>query len=241
MKITLRGILALVLVAGVGLIAWSLAPLFTPPQPLLMPEVTSTPVASPVSTPDPSVQPTPALTPQPAVTPDSPVALPDPTGSPIRVTVKAVDGTPLVRTVLQPVKLRPDNRLVPPPGVGTWYAEPGWPLPGAASRYRSIVSGHVSGGGKPDVFYGLTLLDQHGGQGTVTVSYDSGEAAVFRIISVTDVGKTDVTTAPGYDWVWESPSGDEEQVLSLFTCDPTAPRVGGSSTDNIVVQAVRTA
>jgi hypothetical protein len=61
----------------------------------------------------------------------------------------------------------------------------------------------------------------------------------FAFVADINVGKLSVVQDPRFDWVWESPKGAPSRVVSLFTCNPDAPHVKGSSTRNIVVQATR--
>ncbi len=209
------------LVVGLVLVVWA----FMPQQlvPPMLPDDDSTP---PASFSPATVPPTPTAT-----------ALRNPKGNPVKVTIVSKTKGTLARTRLEATYLRPDGRLVPDPGTASWLAGKGWPKPGTLSRYNSIVAGHVSGGGKPDVFY--RLPDVRRGD-TVYIDYDSGDRVVVEVtINPVNVGKTTVTSDPKYDWVWESPGGKRgktRRVVTLFTCNPESEHVGGHSVDNWVTQ-----
>jgi hypothetical protein len=161
----------------------------------------------------------------------------DPVGEPIQVEVVARSGKLLVSAPLSASMPRADEEFVPPRGEANWWAAPGWPRPGVKSAYRSVIAGHVSAYGEPDVFHGL--LEAREGD-TVRVLYDSDTVVTFVVDKANiDVGKLSVVQDPRFDWVWESPKGTPSRVVSLFTCNPDAPHVKGSSTRNIVVQATR--
>jgi hypothetical protein len=161
----------------------------------------------------------------------------DPVGEPIQVEVVARSGKLLVSAPLSASTPRADEEFVPPRGEANWWAAPGWPRPGVKSAYRSVIAGHVSAYGEPDVFHGL--LEAREGD-TVRVLYDSDTVVTFVVDKANiDVGKLSVVQDPRFDWVWESPKGTPSRVVSLFTCNPDAPHVKGSSTRNIVVQATR--
>ena len=128
--------------------------------------------------------------------------------------------------------MQSDGRLVPPSGMAGWLADDGWPKPGLQSLYRSIVAGHVSGGGNPDVFYDLPKVRKGD---TATVTFSSGDVAVIEItVDPMNVGKDDVTTKAKYDWVWEGKKPG--RVVSFFTCNLAAEHIGGHSVENWVTQ-----
>lgn len=213
----------IVLLAAIGsaLIGWAIVVPATPEPPLL-------PDDEPVQTVTPSVAPsdTPSATPTPE--------LRNPRGNPKKITVISQSKGTLIRAKMQDIYVRPDGRLVPPPGVAGWLADKGWPKPGVLSRYNSIVAGHVSGGGKPDVFY--RLPDVRKGD-RVVIEYDSGDRVIITITkNPVNVGKTTVTSAPKYDWVWETKDGTEQRLVSFFTCNPASEHINGHSVDNWVTQ-----
>lgn len=244
-----RVLIALVALAGFGLIVWGLTSPHVEPK-LTMPDISATPAlatpspvtATPTATPTPSpVAPsaTPSTSPSvtSAPTPSATMRqMADPTGKPSQIVVKsAKTGELLVSTRLVGVAVKGGARWSPVAGRAEWLTS--YAKPGVLSPYNAIVAGHVSGGGKPDVFYGLTKA----GQGdVVTIKYDNDQVATFVINRVEDPGKGDVINDPQYDWVWGVPGSKPTRTLSLFTCDPTAPYVNGHSLRNIVVQAVRT-
>ena len=247
---------------GAWMIAWGAAPHIPTPT-LTLPDITATgqPVSTVSATPTPTPSapvaptPTPASTivaptgtpvPAPSVTaaPTAPATkqpMADPVGNPVQVVVKsAKTGELLVSTGLVGVNIADGARWSPAAGRAEWLTS--YAKPGELSQYRSIVAAHVSGGGKPGVFYGL-IKAQPGD--TVQVAYGrSGhitQVVTFVITRVEDPGKGDVIHDSQYDWVWNAAPGEpKDRVVSLFTCDPTAPRVDGHSVRNIVVQAVRT-
>lgn len=205
------------------------------PPPMLPPiTVTASPTASAAPTATKSAKPTKPTT---TATTTSSVVMVDPVGEPIQVEVVARSGKLLVSAPLSASTPRADEEFVPPRGEANWWAAPGWPRPGVKSAYRSVIAGHVSAYGEPDVFHGL--LEAREGD-TVRVLYDSDTVVTFVVDKANiDVGKLSVVQDPRFDWVWESPKGTPSRVVSLFTCNPDAPHVKGSSTRNIVVQATR--
>lgn len=206
------------------------------PPPMLPPiTVTASPTASAAPTATKSAKPTKPTT--TATTTTSSVVMVDPVGEPIQVEVVARSGKLLVSAPLSASTPRADEEFVPPRGEANWWAAPGWPRPGVKSAHRSVIAGHVSAYGEPDVFHGL--LEAREGD-TVRVLYDSDTVVTFVVDKANiDVGKLSVVQDPRFDWVWDSPKGTPSRVVSLFTCNPDAPHVKGSSTRNIVVQATR--
>lgn len=204
------------------------------PPPMLPPiTVTASPTSSAAPTATKSAKP--AKPTKPTTT--SSAVMVDPVGEPIQVEVVARSGKLLVSAPLSASTPRADEEFVPPRGEANWWAAPGWPRPGVKSAYRSVIAGHVSAYGEPDVFHGL--LEAREGD-TVRVLYDSDTVVTFVVDKANvDVGKLSVVQDPRFDWVWDSPKGTPSRVVSLFTCNPDAPHVKGSSTRNIVVQATR--
>ena len=223
------------LIVGLVFIVQGITPHLEPN--ITMPDdapVTSTMPTTTVAPPAPSpTVTTTTATPTPTATP----SMADPQGNPKQIVIRAAGtNTLLVSTALVGVTVPQATRWSPQNGRAEWLAD--FPRPGTLARFHGIVAGHVSGGGKPGVFYGLTKV-QVGD--TVKITYDSGDVVMFTVATVTDVGKTDVTTDPSYDWVWNVAANEPaNRLVSIFTCDPTAPHVNGHSVSNIVVQATRT-
>lgn len=166
---------------------------------------------------------------------EPPPLLVDPRGEPVRIVITSASLGVLADASVVDARLAQDGRLIPPAGRVGWLADTGWPRPGVQSRYRSIMTGHVSANGLPDVF--SRLADAQVGD-KVEIEYDSGEV-VYLVIAVApiSVGKTTVTSDHGFDWVWESPNKQAERIVSLFTCNPNSEHTEGHSVDNWVAQA----
>lgn len=189
--------------------------------------------------------PTPAVV-TPSVTPTPTPAIPaNPRGNPLWVTVEHPGEQPYVSTSIVPNRLQLNEKLVPPSRKAGWYAEPQWPKPGELSALRSVLVGHATcGSGCHDVFYNLKQVRIGD---IVRVKYDSGDVAVFRVytdwaskdkdefvIPIREDGtRTDVYPA------WFSPTGAEEQVVTLATCDTASGYTAGYSNNNGYTQAVR--
>lgn len=226
-RIIARLLAVIFAVAAIVVLCSSGEPDSSPPP--MLPPITVT--ASPTS----SAAPTATKSAKPTTT--SSVVMLDPVGEPIQVEVVARSGKLLVSAPLSASTPRADEEFVPPRGEANWWAAPGWPRPGVKSAHRSVIAGHVSAYGEPDVFHGL--LEAREGD-TVRVLYDSDTVVTFVVDKANiDVGKLSVVQDPRFDWVWDSPKGTPSRVVSLFTCNPDAPHVKGSSTRNIVVQATR--
>lgn len=223
----------LLALVGTGLIVYGLVVPVTPEPPLLPEEPTAVQM-----TPSPS---TTSSVVTPSSTPSStPVAegIRNPRGKPVKVTVTSAKHGLLIRSKVQAIRTRSDGRLVPSAGVAGWFADPGWPKPGVLSRYNSIVAGHVSGGGKPDVFY---LLSKARKGDKVVIDYDSEDRVIIKVTNnPVNVGKDVVTSDSKYDWVWESKEGMERRIVSFFTCNAESEKVFSDgawhSVDNWVVQ-----
>lgn len=153
----------------------------------------------------------------------------EPAGSPARVQVHSAAGKSLVDTTLQGARLDGDGILAPPHGVAGWYSEPGWAKPGWPGA--SIVAGHVRRGQTPDVFWNIP---QAVPGDIVTVTYDSGQHAQFRVTRSEAMHKTEV---PQDDSIWDHASPTPK--LALITCDPATPlRSDGHLEGNWVLWAV---
>lgn len=219
----------LLALVGIGLIVYGLVVPGTPEPPFLAEKPTT---ASPSTS--PSVV-TSSATPSSTSVAEK---IRNPRGKPVKVTVTSAKHGLLIRSKVQAIRTRSDGRLVPPAGVAGWFADPGWPKPGVLSRYNSIVAGHVSGGGKPDVFY---LLSKARKGDKAVIDYESGDRVTIMITSnPVNVGKDVVTSDSKYDWVWESEEGVERRIVSFFTCNAESEKVFSDgawhSVDNWVVQ-----
>lgn len=254
MKKTLKRVLLALAAVGVGLIVWGLltphlAPKLTmpdlpataTPSPVVPTVITPTVTAAPVT---PSVLPGSPVPTRVAASPTAPppaetahAAMADPRGNPTQITIKSVaTGKLLVSTAMAGVMVNAGDRWSPKGGRAEWLTS--FPKPGTLSRFHGIIAGHVSGGGEPDVFYGLTAVRVGD---TIKIAYDSGQVLIFTVSKVEDAGKSDVVSDPQYDWIWNvAASEPADRVISIFTCDPDAPHVNGHSLNNIVAQAVRT-
>lgn len=208
---------------GLGLIVWALVVPVTLAPPLLPDDEPSSEVTVVPSGPASS-----------APTPTVSAEIRNPRGNPVKITITSAAKGVLVRAKVRAIYIQPDGRLVPPPGVVGWMADTGWPKPGVLSRYNSIVAGHISGGGQPDVFY--RLPDVRKGD-EVVIKYDSEDRVVIRITkNPVNIGKSAVTSDPKYDWVWQNPNDKGRRVISFFTCNAESEHIGGHSVDNWVTQ-----
>lgn len=217
------------LIIGIGFIVWALVvPVI--PEPPILPDDEPSPTVVLSTTPGPT--PTPAS--GSATTTPVSEAIQNPRGKPVKIKVVSAKDGVIIHARLVATRLRSDGRLVPPAGEASWLADEGWPKPGVLSRYNSIVAGHVSGGGKPDVFYELSKA-RKGDE--VIITYDSGDRVIVKITkNPVNVGKKAVADSPKYDWVWESIDGEKHRIVTLFTCNPESEHVGGHSVDNWVTQ-----
>ncbi len=213
---------AIAVMCGIVLLGWALM-LPAVPEPPMLPDDEPSAQALPSSTSTESAKPSASPTKS---------ELANPRGNPVRVTITSANGKRLISARMQPIHTQPDGRLVPPGGIAGWLADSSWPKPGVLSRYRSIVAGHVSGGGKPDIFYNLPQIRKGD---TAVITYDSGDRVIARITnSPVNVGKDDVSSDPKYDWVWEGKK--KARVVSFFTCNVDAAHVNGHSVENWVTQ-----
>lgn len=164
-----------------------------------------------------------------------PGPLVDPRGEPVRVVLTSATRGVLADASVVGAHTDADGRLSPPAGRAGWLADTGWPRPGVESRYRSILTGHVSANGRDDTF---ARLSESAIGDRVEITYDSGD--IVRLVIAVDpvsVGKTTVTSDPGFDWVWENPGAHPARVVSLVTCNPASEHIAGHSVDNWVTQA----
>lgn len=118
-------------------------------------------------------------------------------------------------------------------GMAEWLSDAGRPAPGALHRsLRSVVTGHVRYGGKPDVFW--RLREVRSGD-LVFVSYPR-DTAVFRIVeSPRGFSKSEMVRQDAY---WDVTRPGRE--LTLITCDQTSvKRPDGHLSDNLAVRATR--
>lgn len=150
-----------------------------------------------------------------------------PRGAPTRVVVRAASGSTIISQSLRPLYLN-KGALNPPGGVAGWYAENPWPKPGFPGA--SILAGHVTHAGAPDVFYRLSSA-RVGDR--ITVSYSSGDQVAFR---VTKSGPKDKRAAQYDGSIWDL--HNPKPLLRLITCDLDTPtRSDGHRTGNWVVWA----
>jgi LPXTG-site transpeptidase (sortase) family protein len=150
-----------------------------------------------------------------------------PSGDPARVVVTSSSGRELVNAGLQATYLDSKGVLAPPPGIAGWYAEQGWPKPGAPGA--SILVGHINYRGGPDVFWNLTSAKPGD---VVTVTYGSGKTVKFQVTKSRAVSKKAVPKDTSI-WDWQNP----QPLLRLITCDPETPLQGGHYEGNWVVWA----
>lgn len=181
-----------------------------------------------------SARPTPRTSPQ-STAPSPTAAAPRlsstaaPEGSPVHVRVASAAGRDLVEAPLQPAYLNRDQALEPVAGRAGWYAEAGWPRPGFPGS--SIVVGHVSWNGVPDVFWNLPRV-RPGDR--VTVDYSSGDRVRFVVTRSAALSKKAV---PQDHSIWQP--GARQPEIRLITCDPATPVVGGHFVGNWVVWGAR--
>lgn len=150
-----------------------------------------------------------------------------PAGDPVSVRVVSRSGTSLVDASLEPAHLDAAQVLAPDPGSAGWYAEAGWPRPGFPGS--SVLVGHVSWNGTPDVFWELPRArpGDH-----VVVRYSSGDRVRFTVTRSAGLSKEAV---PHDRSIWQADAREPE--LRLITCDPATPVVGGHFEGNWVVWA----
>lgn len=121
----------------------------------------------------------------------------------------------------------------PSRGQAEWLAVENAPLPGSRSSVPAMITGHVRYSGEPDVFWRL-------GEVTpgclVEVTYDSGDRAVFEIVTFPE--SIDKSQFPSNDEYWTLP--EPGRALTVVTCDKQADlRSDGHLSNNIAVRAVR--
>jgi hypothetical protein len=150
-----------------------------------------------------------------------------PAGDPVRVRVVSRSGAELVDATLDLAHLDTAQVLAPDPGSAGWYAEAGWPRPGFPGS--SVLVGHVSWNGTPDVFWELPRVrpGDH-----VVVGYSSGDRVRFTVTRSAGESKQAV---PRDRSIWQADATEPE--LRLITCDPATPVVGGHFEGNWVVWA----
>ncbi len=232
-NLRLSVIIALIaMVMSVGLIWLSGIGRYTPAKVPATPQATSASVA-----PQPTSTWIHTNTPMPSST-STPAVMKDPVGTPVRMRIARgkeiivdFDKDPMV-----PTYLKSDNSLEPRNERVGWYAEPGWPLPGVLSEYRSVIVGHVTNRGEPDVFFNLPRVKS----GDVIELHYPRQVLHFRVDQSFEVPKKDTQRE---DRVWES-SGKAERVISVITCDPasetyTSGPYRNRLSGNWVVQATR--
>lgn len=121
--------------------------------------------------------------------------------------------------------LEPDGSLEVPSGAfpAGWYT--GAPTPGELGP--AVLAGHVDYGGRAGVFARLSRAEPGA---EVEVTRQDGVVAVFRVIRVSRVSKSQFPTAEVY--------GDLDHAgLRLITCGGAFSRSARSYRDNIVVYA----
>jgi hypothetical protein len=152
--------------------------------------------------------------------PDEPAApvAPLPQGAPANVRIPALG----VDAALVPLGLEADGSMqMPDFGLAGWYAEgprPGHPGP-------AVVAAHVDSWAGPDVFYRLRELSPGD---EVVVSYDTGDEAVFEVVSSERLPKEEL---PG-DRIWPVTA---DPLLTLITCGGDFDRSIRSYRDNVIV------
>lgn len=138
------------------------------------------------------------------------------------VSVHAPDAN--IDTTLIPVGLDEDGAMeLPDPGTGAWYElgpRPGEPGP-------AVVIGHVDSDAGPDVFYGLSSLDEGD---VVTVADAKDEQYEFEVESIEVVEKD----ALPYERIWTDSS---EPLLRLITCGGNYDAANGGYQHNVVAYA----
>lgn len=141
-------------------------------------------------------------------------------------------GKQILSARIEPVDA-PGGVLNPPAAVVGWYAAPGWPVPGTQSRQHSILAGHVTWKGRPDVF--ARLGEARIGD-LVLVTDSAGTVRRFVVVRGPVAIPKQQIAAAANAWVWSSDRWSN--TLSLITCDPgSGVRTDGHLTGNIVVQA----
>lgn len=152
-----------------------------------------------------------------------------PAGLPTRVVVIARSGRKLVDAPVVPVELDRTGVLAPPAGDAGWYAEPGWPVPGASGT--AIVAGHANTVDGPDTFWHLPK-SRPGDR--IVIGYPSGRTVRFVVRRSAAQSKKTVVQD---DSIWGQ-QGSRPR-LRLITCDPASSLVSGHYADNWVVWATR--
>jgi hypothetical protein len=198
----------------------------------------ATPV--PTDTPDPTssatlVSPTPRPTttivpPKPAAS--VPVAMKDPTGSPRQVTL--YQGKTVLFTMDLRAGVRQSNgNFVSDCGKTAWYAEAGWPKPGALSNQLSLVTGHAW---CRDEVYGIDRLQQSHKGALLAIKYSSGDIVVAKAIEdAKQVQKNQLNKLDEYLYNRMS-----ARTIRLSTCDRDGGfRSDGRTSYNVAPRFVR--
>lgn len=175
---------------------------------------TPTATATPSPTPTRSTSPTPTPTPSPSKS----SAKPKPTATPKPKPTKAAatTGTPLsisVPSIGVSGKLRRTSAVSgvinPPGGVLGWVKGYNRVRPGEVGT--AVVAGHVTDGGRPDVFYRL----QNVGKGDKITVWDSDGKKVVYTVTATRVATKEAVSRD--ESVWGS-NGSVKRI-ALITCD----------------------
>ncbi len=99
----------------------------------------------------------------------------------------------------------------PNPGTVEWYQKEDYLRPGVLSPLHSVIAGHVSYNGEPDVF--ADLEDVKIGD-TVIVTYASGAKYTFTVKQIIVETKTKIQNDQRV-WGYHKPA----RSVALFTCD----------------------
>lgn len=203
----------------------------------IMPKEVSEPLALPspsvhVTTQEPTPSPTPSvpsLTPSPTSTatpsPSSPRLFPDPSGKPISLQVKR--GSKDILGMNFAPRIIKGTKLTAECGKVALWDIPDAPLPGEASKYMSLVSGHMRC--KPQV-YSLDKLGTVKKGDLLIVTFSSGDQTVSRardnVISVGKGQLNDEDNPENYT------NTKVAQVTRLTTCDKTSKVRGDGHVEN---------
>ena len=128
---------------------------------------------------------------------------------------------------------QPNGNFVSDCGKTAWYAETGWPKPGALSRQMSLLTGHAW---CRDEVYGIDRLQQSHKGAVLAIRYSSGDIVVAKAIEdAKQVKKNQLNKLDEYLY-----NQDLARTIRLSTCDRDGGfRSDGRTSYNVAQRFVR--
>jgi len=185
--------------------------------------------------------PIPAIQAQPTIASTPPVDSIDiemslPRGDPTLIEIANTSGVTIISVNLIPAYLDSNDWLKPDRrGVAGWYAQDGWSDHKPGFPGPSVIVGHVSWNGAPDVF--INLKEVQVGD-IITVSYSSGDAIMFEV-KESDKRPKNLAVDTSTDFGKRTWTMQDSQAtyLTVFTCDDDSTFTDGSYEGNWYVYA----